>query len=98
MKKSQLEIYAINDFPDLEVNDLDKKELSLKGASYERMCECRTPYVRLSKKEGKFEKKMNKIITDIGEKTNADMAMIKWTNTYYPDSKANHDIVFYKKK
>lgn len=98
MEKSQLEIFAMHDFPNLSMSDLEKRKLNLNKKSYERICELKTPYIRLQKKADKFQKRMDKVIKDIGKDMHANLAMIKFMHEHYQDNTANYNVVFYRKK
>lgn len=86
MKKSQLEILSITD---VKLEEVEKE--------YVKLGRWDSPFVKMPTKEGKFHKKMHKLITTRGKRFNADLAIIEYTNTYYPDNTASQNIIFYKK-
>jgi len=84
----------------LSIEEIYKNKLK-KG--YVEIKQWLTPWLKLPKKDtskpgDKFYKKMYKQVDNFGEKINADLAVIEYTNIWYPDKTAGHNIIYYRNR
>ncbi len=95
--KKKLEIMSAGDL-NLVLPHLERSEFILKDKCYINLGESLTPYFRIPKKKVSFIKKANNLITKMGRKIKADLAVIKYTNTWYTNNTINYQVVFYREK
>lgn len=95
--KKQLEIISASSL-NLLIPMLEKEELNLRGKIYIKSREWETPYIKIPRKVEEFHKEMHNLISKFGKSIDANLAVITYTHTHYPNNSANHDVIFYKEK
>ena len=97
-KKSELEIISIEDLSGRFGVDFRKTMWSDPLiTNYSKIKRNMTPYVKLAKTEEKSTERIEKEIRKYAAKIGADLAIVEYTNTHYPDNTFSQDVIYYKR-